>query len=233
MKDELIGIGLSEKEAKIYLALLRLGKSTVTTLSKELSLDRRVLYDTLESMAKKGEVIITKIDNVAYYLSVPPEELKRQVEDSINEFKRVIPNLKQLGPKKKEGEVRIWYGINAARRIIHTAKESKEDLLLMGRGGYLEEQIGESKHQFIPILKQISWRMIQTWDYKGEKHHLKPKSIRYLPKDIKLNTAFAVTEDKLYLFTKKKEIEIIEIIDQDFADTYKEYFKLFWKISKK
>jgi sugar-specific transcriptional regulator TrmB len=233
MKQELIGIGFKEREAEIYLTLLRLGKSTVTTLAKDLSLDRRVLYDSLDIMAKKGRIIITKVNNVSYYIAVPPKELKNQVEDSVDEFKKIIADLERLEVKKKESEVRIWYGIKAVSRLIHSAMESKEEVLLMGRGGYLEEQLGDSKHQFIPKLNKIRWRMIQTQDYKRKKHKFKPHALKYLPKNINVNTAFAVTGNKLYLFTKKKQIEIIEIIDKDFADTHKSYFNMFWKIAKK
>jgi hypothetical protein len=63
-------------------------------------------------------------------------------------------------------------------------------------------------------------------------HYFKPQKLRYLPNHFKVNTAFAVCSDKLYLFTMKKEIEIIEIIDKDFADTYKKYFEVFWKQAK-
>lgn len=232
MKQELIGLGFNEREAGIYLILMKHGKATAGIIAKELSLDRRVVYDSLDIMARKGRVTVSKIMDVLHYGAVPPEELKSSVKDSLLAFEGIVSQLNALRKKGKESEVRTWFGIKAIDRIVNMALQSKEQVLLMGRGGYLIQQLGESRHQYISKLNLLDWKMIQTEDYKKTKSEFRPREIRYLPKSFVLETAYMVFEDKLYLFTKKEEIEVIEILDKSFAETYKQYFKIFWKIAK-
>ena len=55
-KSILIKIGFSKGEIEIYLALLRLGKSTVTRLTKETGIHRTYIYDIAEKLRERGLV---------------------------------------------------------------------------------------------------------------------------------------------------------------------------------
>ena len=48
--------GLSEKEAKVYLTLLREGSCTITPLIKKTQFQKGSLYDMLERLMEKGVV---------------------------------------------------------------------------------------------------------------------------------------------------------------------------------
>src|SRR3989338_2411851 len=57
MKDaiqRLITGGLSENEAKIYLALLELGKGTVSEITRKANLNRTTGYDVLDGLVAKN-----------------------------------------------------------------------------------------------------------------------------------------------------------------------------------
>lgn len=49
-------IGLSEKEAQIYLALLQVDNDSIQGLSNRTKINRTTLYPVLESLSKKGLV---------------------------------------------------------------------------------------------------------------------------------------------------------------------------------
>ena len=54
MLKELQDMGLSEKEAKIYLASLEIGRATADQLAKQAKIVRSTTYVQLESLMKKG-----------------------------------------------------------------------------------------------------------------------------------------------------------------------------------
>jgi len=54
LKKSLEGIGLSEKEVAVYLALLELGSGTVSKISRYAGINRTTGYDILDSLANKG-----------------------------------------------------------------------------------------------------------------------------------------------------------------------------------
>jgi sugar-specific transcriptional regulator TrmB len=89
--------GLNTYEAKIWTALLSRGISTAGELSDIANVPRSRSYDILESLEKKG-FIIMKIGKPIKYIAVPPTEVmervkKRIMEDAQNQAK-VLDELK-------------------------------------------------------------------------------------------------------------------------------------------
>ena len=50
-EKQLKSLGFSEKEARVYLALLELGPSTTTEIARKSKINRTTGYDILESLA--------------------------------------------------------------------------------------------------------------------------------------------------------------------------------------
>jgi len=76
--------GLNSYEAKIWTALLSRGVSTAGELSDIANVPRSRSYDVLESLEKKG-FIIMKIGKPIKYIAVPPEEVVERVKKRIRE----------------------------------------------------------------------------------------------------------------------------------------------------
>lgn len=75
-------LGLNTYEAKLWAALLSRGVSTAGELSDIANVPRSRSYDVLESLEKKG-FIIMKIAKPIKYLAVPPEEVMDRVKKKI------------------------------------------------------------------------------------------------------------------------------------------------------
>ena len=56
MEDILKSIGLSEREIKVYLALLELGQTTVGPVATKTRIQHPKIYQTLEKLIDKGLV---------------------------------------------------------------------------------------------------------------------------------------------------------------------------------
>jgi len=54
IQENLRKAGLTENESKTYLALLETGPSQAGVITRKTGLHRRVIYDTLEMLIKKG-----------------------------------------------------------------------------------------------------------------------------------------------------------------------------------
>jgi len=88
--------GLNTYESKLWTALLSRGVSTAGELSDIANVPRSRSYDVLESLEKKG-FIIMKLGKPIKYIAVPPEEIvfrvKKKIED---ESKSQIEALDEL-----------------------------------------------------------------------------------------------------------------------------------------
>jgi len=75
--------GLNSYEAKIWTALLSRGVSTAGELSDIASVPRSRSYDILESLEKKG-FIVMKLGKPIKYIAIPPEEVLERVKKGVD-----------------------------------------------------------------------------------------------------------------------------------------------------
>jgi HTH-type transcriptional regulator, sugar sensing transcriptional regulator len=82
--NKLKEFGLNSYEGKLWIALLSRGVSTAGELSDISNVPRSRAYDVLESLEKKGFVVV-KIGKPIKYLAVPPTEVLERVKQKILE----------------------------------------------------------------------------------------------------------------------------------------------------
>jgi sugar-specific transcriptional regulator TrmB len=108
-------IGLNLYETQIWLALLSHGVATAGELAESAGVPRSRSYDILESLSKKGLVVVKSEGRPLKYMTVPPEQglnnLKRYYEMSSEGFKDRLEGLKsskmvgELSDIFKKGEM--------------------------------------------------------------------------------------------------------------------------------
>ncbi len=113
---ELRKLGLSEKEARVYLASLELGNTSVQSIAKKVNLSRPTAYRTIESLQEKG-LIEKPGKKSTKIIARSPDELlgmlraeKRRVEEKEREFIRIISALKTKYAGAGKNEIKIFSG---------------------------------------------------------------------------------------------------------------------------
>lgn len=82
--EKLKVFGLNSYEAKIWVALLSRGVSSAGELSDISNVPRSRSYDVLESLEKKG-FIVMKIGKPIKYIAVPPQEVLERVKTKVKQ----------------------------------------------------------------------------------------------------------------------------------------------------
>ena len=99
MEQELLQYGLSQKEAKVYLACLKTGKATANRVSELANLARSTTYDLLDKLKSLGLISTAIIDNKMHFIANNPEVLITSLEERKNSIKKAIPSLKNIYQK--------------------------------------------------------------------------------------------------------------------------------------
>ncbi len=109
MLTTLMKLGLSEKEAKVYLAALELAQDTVQNISKKSGVNRPTTYVILEKLMQMGLISKVEKDKRTLFIAEDPRELenilekqRREVEDKKNELKEIMDELKALNNSNQE-----------------------------------------------------------------------------------------------------------------------------------
>ncbi|MBU0469937.1 MAG: hypothetical protein KKA62_05110 [Nanoarchaeota archaeon] len=96
--DKLTDFGLNSYERKLWIALLSRGVSTAGELSDISNVPRSRAYDVLESLEKKGFIVV-KVGKPIKYLAVSPSEVvervKKKVVEEADQKNKVLTELKQ------------------------------------------------------------------------------------------------------------------------------------------
>ena len=94
--NKLKDFGLNSYESKLWVALLSRGVSTAGELSDISNVPRSRAYDVLESLEKKGFIIV-KVGKPIKYLAVPPaevvERVKKKVVEEADERNKILSQL--------------------------------------------------------------------------------------------------------------------------------------------
>lgn len=126
MKDrsllDLLRIGLTEGEAKVYLALLEQGSSTVGPIVKKSGVAYSNVYTVLDRLIKKGLTSIIVKSKTKYFQPASPSNLYQYLEGRELEIssqkqalKKVLPELERLQKVAPTEESEMFIGIKGLR----------------------------------------------------------------------------------------------------------------------
>lgn len=96
LTKSLKNIGLSQKKADIYLALLELGEATVIEISRKTRIKRTTIYNLLPEMINDGMVKATAKRKKRLFFIEDPAQLKSDLEAKLRTIEKTLPELKAM-----------------------------------------------------------------------------------------------------------------------------------------
>ena len=236
--------GLSEKEAKVYLAGLELGASTASDISIKSKLPRTLVYDLLEKLIGLGLTSYAIQENKKYFTMADPNELSKILEEKQNIIQETLPDLEALYkiPGTKRPLVEIYDGKEGLKTLMNDILKLKiKELLAYGSSrSFFEVDPFFIEHWHKQRIKQkIGVRVIyneteQTRSRMKEfKESLQLTKYKFLPIKVESPTPTLIYENKLvFLNLIKKQPFAVMIENEAMANNYRKYFEELWKIAK-
>lgn len=81
----------SEKEAKVYLAILSLKSGTIAAIVRKSGEKRSTVYSIVKELQRKGYVSEIDKNKVLSYMPIQPENILKIFEDRTANFKALLP----------------------------------------------------------------------------------------------------------------------------------------------
>lgn len=167
-------LGFSEKETKVYLALLKNGPSSVRVLAQASGINRGTTYDILKSLKESGLVTYYHKDTKQFFVSEDPSALSKTLEQRIESLKEVkqslihiIPELKSLFNEAGDKPVVKYYdGFSGVRvvlsDVLETTASSLEKLYYVFSSAAIREYLYKAFPNFTKerVKKKIKVRAI-------------------------------------------------------------------------
>ncbi len=118
ISSSLNNIGLSDKESKIYVTLLKLGEATVAEISTEAGIKRPTAYIILDELRKKGIALKIPHPKKIVYQAKPPNELFERAKENLNEFQRLLPKINAISVQKKSIKTLYFEGFQGVKDAL-------------------------------------------------------------------------------------------------------------------
>lgn len=241
-KEILHELGLSEAEAKIYLALLETGSTLVGPIIKKTGLHRGTTYQVLQRLKEKGLVSSIIKGKKQYFEPASPNRLMDVLKEREEKLESIIPILtNKLEASKEKQEVTVYYGVKGIRSVMDKMIEE-----LKQNGEYYDFGVSG-------LFREMMGAYWNVWQKKKRKYKIKAKVIfteelkkknpellknyfglaRFHPKKYSSIMDTMIYKDTvlLLIWTAKPPIAVV-IKNKDNAESYKNQFKFLWKFAK-
>lgn len=254
--DLLTEIGFTKTQAKLYLALIRIGKTNIKSLSKHVDTPRQEIYRALSELQEKGFVERILVNPLEYEATPLKETLERVLNIKAEEYNRTLDKTKQIQIQfSKEDNIEIEKE-NYSIKII----EGKDTIVNKYRFAHLNVVrsvcVCSTFQRWIQIGREIN-ETIQKVSDRGIEYRLvveKPNGDFCLPQEfsgLKLNENFqikfykgileinaAIFDDKFasFSFYPSKSIAESPVVWTNHPSIlvcFREYFEKLWRSAEK
>lgn len=237
-EDALKDAGLSTNEAKVFLALLELGPSSVGNIAKTSKIHRTNVYDSLKKLAEKGLVSSEGGDNTTVFEITNPEKLLELLQEKENQLNEVLPQLElDYNLAKDKTKAHIFEGAKALRDILDGFLKYNEPILTFGIPKNAPAILGDwlEPHHKRRVAKKIDMLHIYNEDAQDRIKYLNKMAhtkARYLPKEMNSPVSTEICGDEIMFVLWQDTPIIIHINNPEIAGYYKKYFYMLWEMAK-
>lgn len=250
MIEELLEAGLSEKEAKVYEALLTIGMSTAKGIIEKTGLHRQTVYHHLDKLINKGLVSYVIKANVKHFKAEDPkqilnffEEQKEAIEKKEDEFKEIIPKLENLRERSSPAkDVSLYRGKKGLKTLFDYQLDQEDTIYTIGTVDNDTEAFRHHRRNTFPEFneerekKGIPFKMVVTETRRGRANQLNPlenTEVRILPDKFKSNVTTFIYGETTVITMWGDEPFAVLIKSPAIAKAQMKHFNLLWEMAEK
>lgn len=244
LEQELQKLGLSDKEARVYISSLQLGKSVVQEIAEQSKVNRGTAYNIIESLMKKGLMSSFEQGKKTYFTAESPDRLSSLIkiqEEELKlkerEFSKFLPELRSMyGSADNKPKVKYYEGIKGLDAIKEEYLKSKsKSILSFSKLDSVLKVFPRHLDNYTPkrIKAKIKARMIYTSDdnnfrLKSDKNLL--RETQFIPIDMfPFKSDISVFDNKISFLSMEGKEGGILIEDKMIADSMAAIFEYMWK----
>lgn len=248
----LSAVGLTDKEAALYLLLLEFGPRPTSFLAKKANLNRGTAYLSLHSLLDKGLVTKSVRRKLQHFSALDPHRLIELAESRREESENAAKTLKQelpylLALSKNPGarpRIQFFEGREGARFVMDQTLRAEDKTLqaflsladasaFLG-AEWLESYTRERIRKGYTLLairtlekdKQAMQENVYARAYVTSK--VQHREVRYAPEDLAFPVTMYLFDQKIGVLSSKEEDFALLIESRELSQMHRKLFLLLW-----
>jgi len=240
-------IGLSDGEIKVYVALLRIGRSSLNPIQEGTGIDRRNIYDILNKLIDKGLVSYTVENRKKTFHVTHPTRIGEYLEEEgrvLDEKKRLIaehlPEVLQLYNEKKSAvQAEVFRGNEGLKTLLNEALEWPEHFWIGGNGAIEKTGLKFWFKHWMQRRVKLRRMLYDLADADTYLDGLEPDKIAIhkknyykrceLPPHLSSPMVILIFGNKVAQITWEEQPFAFVLESQQIRQSFMQYFHFFWK----
>ena len=236
LSEVLEKIGLNEKEARVYLALLELGTASVQGTAWKAGIKRPTTYLVLDELRQKGLVSVVPQAKKRLFQAESPEILISELGRKEELVKRFLPHLQAIfNAKKEKPQVQLFEGQIGVKKVydkILAAKEVRFFATIRDFISFYPEFADnlktKAKQGFIRVKEILSQNPVDIAFAKTVSHD-EFYQHRFTPSENEFLTDNVVFDDSVAFFSYQPNMFAVMITSKGINQSLRVLFEMAWK----
>lgn len=240
LEHKLVDFGLTQKQAKVYLASLELGLASVQDIAQKANIERTNTYDSIKSLIEKKMMSITTVGKKQQYSAESPVVLERILDERKLELEELLPELQSINNlSQSKPRIRYYPGVEGFKAVYADTLTCQDKAMfgIFAMKDFLDVAGREFLDRMVEgrVKRGISLKVIRSRErevagiYPGGKYEL--RELRFAPTGMVFPITTFVYDNKVIYLSSKKETFGLIIESNDIASAHKNYFNALWQIS--
>ncbi len=238
---ELINLGFSNSEARVWQAALELGDADVASLARIAGMPRTSIYGTLETLISKGLLNFYVKKRRRYYVPVPPERLIAEFSAKEEAARKILPLLRAAMRKQSAApQITLHEGVGGIQTVFRHIIETKQHFLAITSLDDFDAIANRHFRKFVEerVSHHLRVRLITNRSDGAKKYAqrdaIELRETRVVPETFRFHTANYVFGDYVAMLSLRQTPPFAVLIhDGDIAETHRMYFELLWERAQK
>ena len=239
LKITLIDLGLTEKEAAVYLSALSLGPCKAADIAKDSGIKRTTVYSVVDQLKEAGLMFTEHHGFKQFFVAEHPSKLESILKRKKIKFDESFPVLEALyNVQGRDTTIRIHEGLEAIKTVYESFIQDikpGEDYMVISE---MEHWYDLDPKYFSNFLKRrsklnINTRMLlqdtkTSHRFKKIEKNLNEK-IKILPKKSTLMINLVVTPQRAMIHQLESPIVAFVVENKSVVKMYQQFFELMWE----
>lgn len=234
----LIDLGMKEQEAKVYLAAIKLGQATVSTIASEAGIQRTFVYGLLEDLQRQGTVSSAEIKGKIHYSPISLSQFEKRQLAKFERFESILPELRML--EKTVGDrpkVRFFEGIEGIKAALDDTLDLPVggEILAYVTGEGVYERMTDFMNEYLKkrVKKKITVQALAPDNEVNRAHVAQDESVLRQtvlldPERFPFTNEIDIYGNKVAIMSLQGELLAIIIESESVAKTQRAIFELAW-----
>ncbi len=239
MNEILKQLGISDKEARVYLAALELGTASAKEISIKAGIQRTHFYDLSRQLIEMGLLRQVAEGKKAMFTATDPEMLVSLQQQKARELERILPQLKAIQNNSEEKpKISYYQGVAGINQINADTLNYKTEIVAFTTPRFAsikDKKFGEEyiknrckSGNKVRVIGEMSTELMALKQRDGQDL----RETRLLPKDtFSSEIEIGVYGHKTCIIDYKNEFGFI-VEGKEIAKTLKNIFEIVWQSGK-